>query len=234
MDVRVVLVEPKYDGNIGHVARVMKNFGVKELFLVRPRSELGEVAIARAMHALDLLENAVIVNTLEEAIEDVEAAIATTAVLASTPARNPMMPWEVREAFSDYEKIAVVFGPEDRGLRTWEVELCDATLHIPTSEEYRSMNLSHSVAVVLYELKKMEYVPERYGRAATKREKEVLVKSLDDLMKALNFDSTRRENVCTTFRRFLARARCTDKEIKALLWIFEKAKRRVLGVKRRN
>jgi len=232
LEIRVVLVEPKYDGNVGHVARAMKNFGVKELFLVRPRAELGEVAVARAMHALDVLREARIVSTLEEAIEDVEAAVATTAVLGSTPARDPMMPWEVREQFSDCEKIALVFGPEDRGLRTWEIKLCDATMFIPTSEEYRSMNLSHSVAVTLYELTREEHVPERYGRPATKREKEVLVDSLDRLMRALGIDEVRRDNVRTTFRRFLARARCTDKEVKALLWILEKARRRVEGYSR--
>jgi len=232
LEIRVVLVEPKYDGNVGHVARVMKNFGVKELFLVRPRAELGEVSIARAMHAVDVLERARIVSTLEEALEDVEAAVATTAVLGSTPARNPLTPWEAREQLADHGKVALVFGPEDRGLRTWEIELCDATVFIPTSEEYRSMNLSHAVAVLLYELTKDEHVPERYGRPATKREKEVLVGALDRLMRALGIDEVRRGNVRTTFRRFLARARCTDKEVKALLWILEKARRRVEGYSR--
>ncbi len=229
---RVVLVEPKYDGNVGHVARVMKNFGVKELYLVRPRAELTEVAIARAMHALDVLEKAVIVNTLEEALENVEVAVGTTAIEGSTPIRNPLPPWEVRKLLSGHGKVALVFGPEDRGLRNWELEMCDVTMKIPTSEEYPSMNLSHAVAITLYEMTKGEFEVNTYGRPATKAEKEALVEALDGLTKALNMDPTRRFYARATLRRFLARARCTDKEIKTLIGIFEKSRKLLEGWRR--
>ncbi len=115
----VIVVEPKTGGNIGAIARSMYNFGLKELILVNPR-ELGDEAYTRAMHAQDILDNAVITESFEEAIKMVDLVAATSARTThgeKKTIRVPMTPEELFERFESYPgKIGLVFGREDYGL----------------------------------------------------------------------------------------------------------------------
>ncbi len=143
--VSVILVEPENPGNIGAVARVMKNFGFSDLRLVNP-CEINEVSYARATHAKDILDNAKIFDSFEKATKDLSFLIATTGKLRSV-SKHVIKPWEIPK----YENIGIVFGRESIGLLNEEIEKCDLVVSIPTSK-YKVLNLSHAVGIILYEI----------------------------------------------------------------------------------
>jgi tRNA (cytidine32/uridine32-2'-O)-methyltransferase len=153
-NIRVVLVNPSHPGNIGSVARAMKNMGLMRLFLVAPRAYPHANAIERAASATDILDAAVVVPTLDAAIGDCQFVVGTSA-------RERRIPWPLQDArqcaqrmaqSSAREQVAVLFGREDRGLTNEELQLCNLHLHIPTSQAYSSLNLAMAVQIVAYEL----------------------------------------------------------------------------------
>ncbi|MFT4614451.1 MAG: tRNA (cytidine32/uridine32-2'-O)-methyltransferase [Bacteroidia bacterium] len=154
-NIRIVLVNTSHPGNIGGVARAMKNMGLKRLYLVAPRQFPDEQAVWRAVAATDVLENAVVTNSVEEAIQDCQFVVGTSA-------RERRIPWpllDVRQCAtrmaqaSDNEQVAVLFGREDRGLTNDELQFCNLHLNIPTSDDYSSLNLAMAVQIVSYELR---------------------------------------------------------------------------------
>ncbi|HTX43126.1 MAG TPA: RNA methyltransferase [Methanocella sp.] len=160
ISIRVVLVEPRYEGNVGSVCRTMKNFGFKDLVLVKP-CPLGDFARAMAMHAQDLLASARTADTFDEAIEGADIVVAATGKPGARQdghVRYPFFnPKELKEMLSDRSgTVALVFGREDWGLVNDIVERCDIVAYIPTSKEYPIMNLSQAVAIFLYELSGFE------------------------------------------------------------------------------
>jgi tRNA (cytidine32/uridine32-2'-O)-methyltransferase len=153
-NIRIVLVNTTHPGNIGGVARAMKNMGLRHLCLVAPRDYPNEQAVWRAASATDILDNAVVVPTLHEAIGDCQFVVGTSA-------RTRRIPWpllgarqcaERIAAASTRERVAVLFGREDRGLTNEELQLCNLHLNIPTSDAYSSLNLAMAVQIVAYEL----------------------------------------------------------------------------------
>ncbi|OCQ96352.1 RNA methyltransferase [Oscillatoriales cyanobacterium USR001] len=149
--IRIILVEPAGPLNIGSVARVMKNMGLQQLFLVNPQCDyLEEDARKMAVHAIDVLASAKIVSTLPEALEGCQRAIATTGLYRSLPTalENPKsaLPW-LLECPS-----ALIFGREDTGLTNAELSYAQRLIRIPTNDVYPSLNLAQAVAICCYEL----------------------------------------------------------------------------------
>lgn len=142
--VAVVLVEPESPGNIGSVARVMKNFGFKELVLINP-CKITEEAFKMARHGEDILKNAKIFQQLERALEPYDIKIATTGKTRNFITIRP-------EEIPKYESMCIVFGRESSGLTNEEINMCDLVVKIPASQEYPVLNLSHAVAIILYTL----------------------------------------------------------------------------------
>ena len=154
-NVRIVLVNTSHPGNIGAVARAMKNMGLSDLHMVEPQNFPDEVAYYRAASAQDVLNGAVITQTLEEAVEDCGLVIGTSA-------RGRRIPWPLlnprdcaEQSYPELgkHKVAIVFGREDRGLTNEELQLCNLHVHIPTNEEYSSLNLAMAVQVLSYEIR---------------------------------------------------------------------------------
>lgn len=152
---RVILVGAKSQGNVGSVARAMKNFGFTDLVLVEPPA-IGEEAKGRAMHAWDIVESARTVDSFDEAIEGLDFVVGTSARIPEDEKNHLRNPVDVRDLprrLSDMAgTVGLLFGREDFGLFNEELEHCDLLATIPTTTSYRSLNLSHAVAVVLYEL----------------------------------------------------------------------------------
>jgi tRNA (cytidine32/uridine32-2'-O)-methyltransferase len=154
--IRIILVHTTHPGNIGGVARAMKNMGLRDLCLVQPARFPHEEADWRAVGAADVLQGAQLVDSLEEAIEDCQLVIGTSA-------RGRRIPWPVLdprrcatqalEAVASGLQVAIVFGREDRGLTNEELQLCNLHLHVPTHEDYTSLNLAMAVQIVAYELR---------------------------------------------------------------------------------
>lgn len=153
-ELRIVLVEPAGPINLGSIARVMKNFGLHNLVLVNPRcSPQAEEALKMAVHAKEILESAVLVTTLPQALQGCIRAIATTARVrdGETPLEHPRtaLPWLLE---SPDEPGALIFGREDRGLSNEELNYAQRFVRIPTSDNYPSLNLASAVGICCYEL----------------------------------------------------------------------------------
>ena len=155
MSIRIVLVGTTHPGNIGAVARAMKNMGLSDLALVNPKHFPHEEATARASGASDLLDSAMVVETLAEALTDcvyVAGASARSRTI-NWPSMGPRDCAERMLQESDNGKVAAVFGPEKTGLHNDDLDLCHTLLTIPTDPGFSSLNLAMAVQVITYELR---------------------------------------------------------------------------------
>ncbi|MBD2357739.1 RNA methyltransferase [Tolypothrix sp. FACHB-123] len=158
---RIVLVEPAGPLNLGAIARVMKNFGLNQLVIVNPQCDrLSPDAMKMAVHAKEILESAVVVQTLPEALQGCVRVIATTGRVSSweIPLENPRtaLPWLLEEP---EKPVAVIFGREDRGLSNEELNYAQKFVQIPTHESYQSLNLATAVGICCYELAQLTAQP---------------------------------------------------------------------------
>jgi TrmH family RNA methyltransferase len=155
-NIRVVLVNTSHPGNIGGAARAMKNMGLSRLVLVQPRDFPSADAVARAAGAVDILDNARIVGSLEEALDG-------CGLVLGTSARNRHIPWPLldprecaaacMEQVEQAGEVALVFGREDSGLSNDELQRCHFHVHIPSDPEFSSLNLATAVQVLTYEVR---------------------------------------------------------------------------------
>lgn len=154
-NIRIVLVNTTHPGNIGAVARAMKNMGLRDLYLVGPKHYPHQDAVFRAANAVDILDGAVVVHSFDEAIADCGLVIGSSA-------RERTIPWPLlgaREAAQQAiretvrHKVALVFGREDRGLTNEELQRCQLHINIPSNPEYSSLNVAMAVQVIVYELR---------------------------------------------------------------------------------
>jgi len=150
----IVLVETSHPGNIGAVARAMKNMCMKRLVLVSPKLFPCADATSRASGADDILASAVVCSTLQEAIADCQIVIGSSA-RCRTISWPEITPRECAEKLSldaRDNKVAIVFGRESSGLKNEELDLCQYLLRIPCNPDYSSLNLAAAVQVICYEL----------------------------------------------------------------------------------
>lgn len=156
---RVVLSHTSHPGNIGSTARAMKNMGLKHLYLVNPKEFPSEVSTSLAAGADDILEQAIIVSSMEEALVGTTIQVAMTARRRELvlPLHTPrqLVPELLGEARHGAQ-IALVFGTEMSGLTIEEVRQCNRLVTIPTNPDYSSLNLSQAVQVLCYELRAAE------------------------------------------------------------------------------
>jgi tRNA (cytidine32/uridine32-2'-O)-methyltransferase len=154
-NVRVVMVNTTLPGNIGSAARAMKTMGLSDLVLVDPKKPINDEAVARSSGATDILDAAKVVSTLDEAIEDCGLVIGTSARSRSIPwpLLNPRECAERTILTSNRQKVAILFGREDRGLTNDELAKCQAHVHIPTNPDYSSLNIASAIQVICYELR---------------------------------------------------------------------------------
>jgi TrmH family RNA methyltransferase len=159
MKVKIVLVEPEYQVNVGSVARILGNFGFSELAIVKPKCEIGLDAIKFSKHALDILKNASICKSFDEAVEGCQLVVGTSGIKVRN--KDTIRACVGLEEFTKdnlkqigNEKIAIVFGREGIGLTAKEIDRCDYLINIESDEKYPILNLSHAVAVIAYAIRK--------------------------------------------------------------------------------
>ncbi|MGB1310954.1 MAG: RNA methyltransferase [Leucothrix sp.] len=155
-NIRIVLVRTYHPGNIGSSIRAMKTMGLSQLTLVEPRDFPSEEANKMASSAEDLLSDAIVVDTLLEAVHDCRLVVACTArprtfdlpVLAPEKAASQLC------ATAKSGPVALVFGPERMGLHNDDIQLAHYRVTIPANPEYSSLNLASAVQILCYELRK--------------------------------------------------------------------------------
>jgi tRNA (cytidine32/uridine32-2'-O)-methyltransferase len=239
--VRIVLVETSHPGNIGASARAMKTMGFEDLALVRPGAFPSPEASARASGADDILVNARVVGSLDEAIGECGYVVGASARLRSLPMStvDPRacagMLWE-RAANN---KVAVVFGPEQSGLTNEHLGRCQQLVHIPANETFSSLNLAMAVQVLCYEMRMANlaltgrHAPSesRAARLASAAELEGFHRHLEEVLSAAGFlHSDHPKQLRLKLRRIFQRAQLDENEINILrgvLSALDPGKRRV-------
>ena len=154
-NVRVVMVNTTEPGNIGAAARAMKNMSLSKLYLVNPKTHPSAVATARASGADDILTNAVVCETLEEALADTHLVIGASARQRNVKWRQMDVVGacgEIQKTTSvDDQEVAVVFGTENSGLSNEELDLCQILMTIPGNPNYFSLNVASAIQVFAYQ-----------------------------------------------------------------------------------
>lgn len=218
---RAILLEPEFQGNVGAVARLVENFGIDELVLVRPRCELGEEARRFASHATGTLEGARVLDDLDPVVNDLDVLAGTTGIKAEPEnvLRHGTDPRTFAAGRDHDARTGVLLGREGTGLSNAELDRCDVTLSIPTSDDYPVMNLSHAAAVIFHEL---HATPGRdTDEGASSREKRAVLENLfKSIAGRLGWDETRQERAVRAARNVLGRAYVTDRELQHLLGLF--------------
>jgi len=226
MNLRVVLVEPKYDGNIGSIARAMKNFGFDNLVLVSPCS-IDDFGRAMASHAKDVLEKAQNVSTLEEALNDTDLVVGTSGKRLGNEQRHLRLhlrvpclsPKELSEKLDGKDgTVALLLGREDCGLTDKELAICDMVVSIPTSADYPIMNISHAAAVIFYELSQ---VKAGETKLASRDSLLLLQNRSRSLLEEISYPEHKIEYTVLMLRRVFGRAELTEREVRTLLGIIK-------------
>ncbi len=224
MTIRIVLVGTTHPGNIGAVARAMKNMGLSDLMLVAPRKFPDEDATARASGATDILDNASVVSSLEDALTDcvyVAGASARSRTI-NWPSMGPRDCAERMILESRQGKVAAVFGPEKSGLNNDDLDLCHTLLTIPTDPGFSSLNLAMAVQVLTYELRVASMLDtgpgfESEAPPATGDEMERFYAHLEQVMTDLGFlDPGNPRFLMRRMRRLFIRARPDKNEANIL------------------
>jgi tRNA (cytidine32/uridine32-2'-O)-methyltransferase len=210
--IRIVLVNTSHPGNIGAAARAMKTMGLSTLYLVAPEKFPNSHANALAVGAVDILEKAVVVPTLEGAIDDCE-------LIVGTSTRNRKIPWPLltprefaEKAHARPAKTAILFGREDSGLTNEELHRCHFHIQIPTNAQFSSLNLAAAVQVIAYEIHATSLhanqTPEPWDFAwANAQQMEGFYEHLEKVLMQINFlDPANPRQLMTRLRRLYLRA----------------------------
>lgn len=240
MPLGIVLVEPRHHINVGYVARIMKNFGVSRLLMVNPIYDMEE-ARRYAMHGYHILETATSTN-FEELRRNSRMLVGTTALKASSRlniVRDTVSPIRLAELIYDIpkkENIYIVFGREASGLMNSELQMCDIVLTNDTGTDYATMNISHALAIILYEITKRDLqhptsrVTVRNPKIARRQETEMLIAYAAKAAEMAGYDIHKRPLLDSALKRLLAKSNPTSKEVMLMVSLFRKVN---LSIQRR-
>ena len=234
--VKVVLVGTTHPGNIGASARAIKNMGIFNLALVKPKEFPSDIAIYRSKAAKDILENAEIYESLEDAIAGCKLIVGTSARARSVPwpVFNPRDAAEEMRKISKQGNVAIVFGREDRGLTNDELGLCNFHVHIPSDPKYSSLNLSQAVQILAYEIRlaysRDEVISEVKWDVdlANNEQTERLIDHMEELMQDVEFyDVENPRKLLLRVRRFFKRSKIDVMEANIFRGLFSAIQKRL-------
>jgi tRNA/rRNA methyltransferase len=219
-----VLVEPQHSGNIGAVARAMKNMALSQLVLVRPVDHLAMEARMMAMHAFDILQQVRIAPSLAEAVGDAGYVVGTTRRLGKTrQARlSPRAIAPLLLELASANPVALVFGREDSGLTNEELQQCHELITIPAHPQFGSLNLAQAVLLVCYELYLATVAEPAPApkKLATAAELERLYERLRQILTRVGFlHGSHPDRMMGYFRRFFARQGLGSRDVKIFLGV---------------
>ena len=216
--VRIIIVEPKNPGNLGAIARLMKNFGLKDLTVVNI-NRIPSEDLFRSMKGSEILSKCRMVSSLQDAIKGLDYVVGTSGVKSDSPKevlRNYLEPKEFVRLTSEIKgKIGIVLGREDIGLVNEELGMCDFFVHIPADDEYPILNVSSAAAILFYEMfgrgkkKKIETI--------NRRENDRLIEKFRQSLIENNYPKHRVQKTTLLFRRVISRAILSPYEYRILM-----------------
>ena len=227
-DIYIILCRPDESRNVGSACRAMANMGMKNLRIVGKKADYDEEKVKTlAIHAFSIWENAVFFDSIEAATKDCYVSAGTTRRRGKKRKEWLLTPDEFSTKVNDIEKgkVAVIFGNERTGLTDEELECCTLGVKIPTDEEFGSLNLSHAVQIICYELYKHLKVPTLTGYTpiTLDRLSKTVTSLTDDLKKVGFFSVTGRPEMENFWTSVFARAALSEGEAQYIEKIFNKA-----------
>jgi len=227
----IVLVEPEHDGNIGAVARSMLNFGFSDLRVVGREGDWSDEARKRAKNAQVVLDGCILAESLDEAVSDCSIVIGTSGKREDgekTSMRHFILPDELPQRLSGVEgRVAIVFGPEGKGLLNEQLVDCDLLVTIPSWEGYPILNLSHAVAVICYSWQAAfdSKIPSGSGgRLLDPNLRRQLKTEIKELVEALPTKDHKRAGIEETLNRVVMRGLPKDDEIHRIIGVINMSK----------
>lgn len=221
-NITIVLHRPKYAGNIGSVARCAKNMGIKNIVVVSSCvHDLDEIKQMATHCAGDRVDRIQYCDSLEDALAKFQFIVGTTARRGAfrSPVVSPREMAEVLVDISQKNEVALLFGPEDTGLSNEELQKCHLFVTIPTSAEMKSINLSHAVMILCYELfvTRVEPLETFTPRLASSGEIEGMYAQMKELLMKIGFLNPENPDLWMMhIRRFFSRTKLFSREVKII------------------
>ena len=221
MTIAVAIVEPQYHVNVGHIARLMKNFGLEKLYLANPRYDREE-AVRYATHGKDVLVSAEVIM-LKQLRKKFDILVATSAIQATSKLnilRESISPERLLAYDAEGKDLCIVLGRESSGLNNQELELCDLVVTIDTKTRYRTMNVAHALAILLYEISRFR--PEVRDRRkktkksidlASQQDIDLLLRYVDKVADAGNYDDHKKPLLDAAMKKMVAESVPTTKDV---------------------
>ncbi len=217
-NISIVLLQPRYSENVGAAARAMLNMGIRQLVIVDPQNFDLSKALKLATHfASDIVEKSKFYPDLKEALSSFNYVVGTTARLGGQRqvVNTPLTLSRKLIPISVKNRIAILFGPEDKGLSNEDIRYCHALVNIPTTQ-FSSLNLAQSVMILCYEIfiaggeENEEFTP----RMATRHELDGMYDQLKDILVRISYiNSENPDYWLNHFRRFFTRLKLRAKEV---------------------
>ena len=227
--IHIVLIGTENSGNVGAIARIMKNFSFTKLKLINPKCEhLSDEALNRSKHAKNILKNAKLIDIKD--LKKYDYVIATTSKIGSdyNIPRSALNPKELSEKVNEInnKKIAILFGRESVGLTNEEINYADYVVSVPCSKKYPSMNLSHSVAIILYELNNSKDNILSHINVISKKEKDAMLNLIDEILNEMEFRFPEmKQTQKTIWKRIIGKSNMTKREAFAIMGFLRKFKK---------
>ena len=221
MNLTVALVEPLYEVNVGHIARIMANFGYTRLILVNPKVNLNK-ARKFASHGVYLLDNAEICAF--EDLKKFDYKIGTTAIFdvsTTNVLRSTVSPRFMADAIKNFSgSVCLIFGRDTVGLTNEELETLDMIVSIYADSSYPTLNIGHSAAIILYELTKQQF--ENEEKIANEEQRSRIVKFASNLARESGYKEYKLPIFERAFSQLIGRGRPTSREATLIIGLFRK------------
>lgn len=228
--IEIILLEPEKAENLGSIARVMKNFEFGKLVLIKPKIKKNDSkALIVSKHAKDILKNSKIKQF--SYLKKYDYLIGTTAKLGTdyNIPRNPISAEDLSNKLSKIDikkvKIGLLIGREGIGLKNNEIEQCNILVTIPASKKYPTLNISHSLSIILYEIYKKlgENKSNSHINFATKKELDIINQYFRKILNKVKF-TTKEKKVTQkkVWKRIFGKAMLTKREAFSVMGLFRK------------
>ena len=231
MTVAVALIEPQYPVNVGHIARLMKNFGLESLYFVRPYFDKAEAA-KYSTHGNAILVAAKTV-TLRQLTKKFDVLIGTTAIQATSRLnilRESISAEHLASIIHDSstKDFCILLGRESSGLNNEELKMCNLVVTIDTKTNYRTMNVAHALAILLYEISKLQSeLPVKKSKKrvdlASQKDIDLFLQYVSKLADAGNYDLHKKPLLEAAAKTLMAKGMPTTKDIMLLVSLLRKS-----------
>ncbi len=221
----IALTEPEVQGNIGAIARAMKNTNFFNLIVIGT-SFLDDDAYSRAMEAKPILDSSIFYKSVKELRNDFDVLVATSSVPSGNLKDYRRLPVEPERFWKDFYdpslSTCLIMGREGDGLRNRELSLCDFFITIPGSQEYPVYNLSHAAAIIMYEGLKVENLEFPEKEKAGGQEITILVNRISEILEKVNFSRHKVPATEVMLRRLFSRSGLLRSEFLRIMGILRK------------